>query len=83
MIATFQGLLARTLIHASDTEGDEENSPDDTKEENLPAADTQEQTIDSEHDETDGSNVTVTSSENQQATKKQRKRIRSQSQRWK
>ena len=66
MIATFQGLLARTLIHASDTEGDEENSPDDTQEENLPAADTQEQTTDSEHDETGGSNVTVTPSENQQ-----------------
>lgn len=66
MLTTFQGFLARMLIHASDTEGDEENPPDDTKEENLPAAETQEQTIDSEHDETDGSDATVTPSENQQ-----------------
>ena len=67
MIITFQGLLAWTLIHAGETEGDEENPPDDTKEENLSAAETQEQTIDSEHDETDGSDVTVTPSENQQS----------------
>ena len=66
MFTTFQGFLARMLIHASDTEGNEENLPDDTKEENLPAAETQEQTIDSEHDETDGSDATVTPNENQQ-----------------
>ena len=47
------------LIHASDTEGDEENLPDDTKEENLSVLETQEQTVDSEHDETDGSDATV------------------------
>ena len=67
MLTTFQGFLARMLIHASDTEGDEENPPDDITEENLPAAETQEQTIDSEHDETDGSDATVTPSENQQS----------------
>ena len=67
MVITFQGFLARMLIHASDTEGDEENLPDDTKkEENLPAAETDEQTIDSQHDETDGSDATVTPIENQQ-----------------
>ena len=66
MLTTFQGFLARMLIHAGDTEGDEENSPNDTKEENLPAAETQEQTVDSEHDETDGSDATATPNENQQ-----------------
>ena len=67
MLTTFQGFLAQMLIHASDTEGDEENPPDDITEENLLAAETQEQTIDSEHDETDGSDATVTPSENQQS----------------
>ncbi len=67
MLTTFQGFLVRMLIHASDTEGDEENPPDDTKEENLSVLETQEQTIDSEHDETDGSGATVTPSENQQS----------------
>lgn len=67
MLIIFQGFLARMLIHASDTEGDEENPPDDTKEENLSVLETQEQTIDSEHDETDGSEATVTPSENQQS----------------
>ena len=67
MVTTLQGFLARTLIHASDTEEDEENPSDDTqKEENLPAAEIHEQTIDSQHDETDGSDATVTPSENQQ-----------------
>ena len=66
MLITFQGFLARMLIHASDTEGDKENPPDDITEENLPAAETQEQTKNSEHDETDGSDATVTPSENQQ-----------------
>ena len=66
MVTVFQGFLARMLIHASDTEGEEENLPDDSKEENLSAAETQKQTIDSEHDETDGSDVTITPSENQQ-----------------
>ena len=65
MLTTFQGFLARMLIHASDTEGDEENPPDDTKEENLPAADTQEQTIDSKHDKVDSSDSTVTPNEDQ------------------
>ena len=67
MLITFQGFLARTLVHAGDTERDEENPPDDTKqEENLPTVETQEQTIDSQHDETDSSDPTVTPSENQQ-----------------
>ena len=67
MLTSFQGFLARTLIHASDTEGDEENPSDDTKqEENLPATETREQTIDSTHHETDGSDATVTPIENQQ-----------------
>ena len=35
---------------------------------NLPAAETQEQTIDSEHDEADGSETTVTPNENQQGS---------------
>ena len=65
MLTTFQGFLARMLIHASDTEGDEENPPDDTKEENLPAAETQEQTIDSKHDKVDSSDSTVTPNEDQ------------------
>ena len=66
MVITFQGFLARTLIHASDTEGDEENPSDDTKqEENLPAAETQRQTIGSEHNDAEGSD-TATPSENQQ-----------------
>ena len=66
MLTTCQGLLARMLIHASDTEGDEQNPPDGTKEENLPAAETQEQTTDAEHDETDDSDATVPPSKNQQ-----------------
>ena len=66
MIIAFQGFLARMLIHASDTEGDKENPPDDSNEENLPAAEIQEQTIDSEHNEADGSDETVTPIENQQ-----------------
>ena len=66
MIIAFQGFLARMLIHASDTEGDKENPPDDSNEENLPAAEIQEQTIDSQQDETDGSDATVTPIENQQ-----------------
>ncbi len=67
MLTSFQGFLARMIIHASDTEGDEKNPPDDTKEENLPPAETQEQTIDSQHDEADGSDITATPSENQQS----------------
>ena len=66
MVITFQGFLARMLIHASDTEQDEENLPDDSKEEKLPAAGTQEQMIDSEHNEANGSDATATPSENQQ-----------------
>ena len=66
MVITFQGFLARMLIHASDTEGDEENLPDDSKEEKLPAAETQEQMINSEHNEADGSDTTTTPSENRQ-----------------
>ncbi len=66
MLISFQGLLVQTLIHVSDTEGAEQNPSDDTKEENLSAAETQEQAIDSEHDEADGSDVTVMPSDNQQ-----------------
>ena len=33
MFTTFKGLFARTLFHAGETEGDEENSPDDTTQE--------------------------------------------------
>ena len=65
MVTTFQGLLAWTLIHAGETEGDQENPPDDTTQENLSAADTEEQAVDLEHDAADSSDSTVTSSENQ------------------
>ena len=65
MFTTFKGLFARTLFHAGETEGDEENSPDDTTQENLSAAETQEQAVDSEHDEADGSDITATPSDNQ------------------
>ena len=66
MFTTFQGLLAWTLIHTDETEGDEENPPDDTTQENPSAAETQEQAVSPDHDETDGSDSTVAPSENQQ-----------------
>ena len=66
MLTTFQGLLAWTLIHAGETEGDEENPPDDTTQENLPAAETQESMTDSEPSEADSSDSTVEPGENQQ-----------------
>ena len=66
MLTTFQGLLAWTVIHAGETEADEENPPDDTTQENLPAAETQESTVDSEHNKTDGSDSTVAPSEDRQ-----------------
>ena len=67
MLITFQGLLAWTLIHAGETEGDEENPPDDTTRENLSAAEKEAQTVHSDHDEVDSSDSTVTPSENEQA----------------
>ena len=67
MLTTFQELLAWTLIHASETEGDEENLPDDTTQENLSAAETQEQAIDPEHDAADSSDSTATPSKNRQS----------------
>ncbi len=63
MVTTFQGLLAWMLIHASETEGDEENPPDDTTEGNL---EIQEQSVNPEHDEVDGSDSTIAPSENRQ-----------------
>ncbi len=66
MLATCQGFLAWMLIHANDTEGDEQNPSDDTKEENLPTAEVQEQTTDAKHNETDGSDATIPPSENRQ-----------------
>ena len=69
MLTTFQGLLAWTLIHAGETAGDEENPPDDTTEDNLPAAEIRERAVDSEQDEVDDSDSTVATSENQQSDK--------------
>ena len=66
MVITFQGFLAWTLIHAEETEGDEENPSDDTTQENRPAAGAQERTADSEDDEAEGSNLTIVRTENQQ-----------------
>ena len=66
MFTTFKGFFAWTLFHAGETERDKENLPDDTREESLSTAETQEHTIDSEHDEADDSDATVTPSENQQ-----------------
>ena len=65
MLTTCQGFLAWTLIHADETEGDEENSPDDTTQEDPSAVETQESSVDSEGDEVDGSDSTVMPSENQ------------------
>ena len=67
MFTTFQGLLAWTLIHAGETEEDEENPSDDTTQENRPVAETQESTVDSEHGEDDSADSTITPSENQQS----------------
>ncbi len=66
MFTTFQGLLAWTLIHAAETEGDEENPPDDTTQENLSAAEAQEPAVDSDQDEADDSDSVVIPIENQQ-----------------
>ena len=66
MVITFQGFLAWTLIHAEETEGDEENPSYDTTQENRSAVGTQDRTADSEGDEVEGSNLTVTPTENQQ-----------------
>lgn len=68
MLTTFQGLLAWTLIHADETEGDEENPPSDTTPEHRSVAETQDQAADSEHSEVDDSDSTVTPSENRQGT---------------
>ena len=65
MLTTFQGLLAWTLIHADETEGDEENPPDDTTQEDLSAVETQEQVVAPEHNEADSSDSTATPSEEQ------------------
>ena len=69
MFTTFQGLLAWTLTHASETEGDEENPPADATEESPSAVETQEQAADSGHNEAEGSDSTVMPSENQQGDK--------------
>ena len=69
MFTTFQGFLAWTFTHASETEGDEENPPADTTEENLSTGETQEQSVDSESDEVDSSDSIDTPSEDQQGDK--------------
>ena len=66
MVTTFQTFLAWTFIHARGTEGDEENPPDNATQENPSAAEAQEQAADSEDNEADSSNLTTTSTENQQ-----------------
>lgn len=66
MLTTFQGLLTWTLIHADETEEDEENPRNDTTQASPPAAETQEQAVSPEHDEADSSDSTVTPSEHQQ-----------------
>ena len=65
MLATFQSLLAWTLIHAGDTEGDEENPPEDVGQENA-AAETQAPATDSKDDEAECSDLTITPTEDQQ-----------------
>ena len=66
MFTTFQGLLAWTLNHASETEGDEENPPDDTTRDTLSTAATEAQSVNAD-DEVDSPNSTVTPNENQQS----------------
>lgn len=65
MLVTFQSVLAWTLIHAGDTEGTEENPPDDAAQEDA-AAETQEPTADSEDDEAEDSDLTSTPTGDQQ-----------------
>lgn len=67
MLTTFQGLLAWTLIHADETEGNAENPPDDTTQEELSAAETEEQAVVSEDNEADSPDSTDAPSENPQA----------------
>ncbi|MYE90743.1 hypothetical protein F4X33_17290 [Candidatus Poribacteria bacterium] len=66
MLATCKGFLAVIIIYANDTEEDEQNPSDDTKEENLPAAEVQEQATDAKHNETDSSDAMIPPSENRQ-----------------
>ena len=66
MLTTFQGLLAWTLIHADETEGDQENPPNDSAQEDGSAAETQEQAVDPEQNEADSSDTIATSSEDRQ-----------------